>query len=79
MSSITRSESREANLFSSNIPETDAPAFWDVETNMRGKAKVESLRMLVLWENLEAGQKLGNPAFDQDSARWRAPGCDQPL
>jgi hypothetical protein len=65
MKIITPIEITESNLFSSNIPETDAP-LWDVATEYADKAKV--IFAHAVYESLEAGN-LGNQP-DQDSARW---------
>ena len=65
MKIITPIEISESNLFSSNIPETDAP-LWDVGTDYAEKAKV--IFAHAVYESLQAGN-LGNQP-DQDSARW---------
>ncbi len=65
MKIITPIEISESNLFSSNIPENDAP-LWDLETEYAEGAQV--IFAHVVYESLEAGN-LGNQP-DQDSARW---------
>jgi len=68
MKIITADRDHESNLFSSNIPETDAPLGM-LKTEYAEKAKADLLRMAVYEKSSEAGN-LGNAALTRNSARW---------